>query len=93
MLSFPRVVGWAVLPALVLVGCAGSNPPKLDVRPAAAEAVAADTQPDPAAGAVYRIDSAHQSPFLATTGAVTKNNAYAYAAPPMSATMLIFTAP
>jgi hypothetical protein len=43
--------------------------------------------------AMYRIDAAHQSPYLAATDAVTKYNAYAYAAPPMSATMLVFTAP
>jgi len=61
MLSFPRVLGWAVLPALMLVGCAGSGPPKMDLMPAAAEAVAAVAAvapPDPAAGAIYRIDPA-----------------------------------
>lgn len=43
--------------------------------------------------AVYRIDSTHSTPYLATTDALTKNNAYAYAAPGLSATMLVFTAP
>ena len=43
--------------------------------------------------AVYRIDATHSSPYLATTDALTKNNAYAYAAPALSATMLVFTAP
>ena len=41
----------------------------------------------------YRIDAAHSSPFLVSTEPVTKVNAYAYAAPAMSATMLVFTAP
>jgi hypothetical protein len=43
--------------------------------------------------AVYRIDATHSTPYLATTDALTKNNAYAYAAPALSATMLVFTAP
>ncbi|MEA2747934.1 MAG: hypothetical protein QOI41_2077 [Myxococcales bacterium] len=43
--------------------------------------------------AVYRIDGTHSTPYLATTDALTKNNAYAYAAPALSATMLVFTAP
>ena len=42
---------------------------------------------------VYRIDAAHPSPFLAQQAAVTKINAYGYAAPPLSATMLVFRAP
>lgn len=42
---------------------------------------------------VYRIDAAHPAPYLVTTEALTKNNAYAYAAPGLSATMLVFTAP
>jgi hypothetical protein len=42
---------------------------------------------------VYRIDASHPTPYLATTDALTKNNAYAYAAPGLSATMLVFTAP
>ena len=41
----------------------------------------------------YRIDAAHSSPFLASSGAVTKVNAYAYDAPAFSATMLIFRKP
>lgn len=43
--------------------------------------------------AEYRIDAAHASPFLAASGPVSKLNAYAYSAPAMSATMLVFTAP
>ena len=39
----------------------------------------------------YRIDAAHPSPYLAASQAVTKVNAYGYAAPPFSATMLVFT--
>jgi len=39
----------------------------------------------------YRIDAAHSSPYLAASQAVTKVNAYGYAAPPFSATMLVFT--
>lgn len=42
---------------------------------------------------VYRIDAAHPSPYLVTQAAVTKVNAYAYAAPALSATMLVFRAP
>jgi hypothetical protein len=42
---------------------------------------------------VYRIDAAHPSPYHAATEALTKVNAYAYAAPPMSATMIVFRAP
>lgn len=41
----------------------------------------------------YRIDAAHTNPYLASTEALTKNNAYAYSAPAMSATMLVFSAP
>ena len=41
----------------------------------------------------YRVDATHASPFLATQAAVTKNNAWAYAAPAMSATLLVFRAP
>lgn len=42
----------------------------------------------------YRIDATHASPFLASSEAVTKVNAYAYEAPALSATMLVFrTAP
>lgn len=42
---------------------------------------------------VYRIDAGHPSPYLVTQDALTKVNAYAYAAPPLSATMLVFRAP
>jgi|GEM_PF-1159660 len=38
----------------------------------------------------YRLDAAHSSPFLASQEALTKVNAYAYNAPPMSATLLVF---
>lgn len=41
----------------------------------------------------YRIDAAHADPFLASTENLTKNNAYAYSAPAMSATLLVFQAP
>lgn len=41
----------------------------------------------------YRVDSTHATPFLASSEAVTKNNAYAYSAPAMSATMLVFRKP
>ncbi|MBI4469687.1 MAG: hypothetical protein HY650_10240 [Acidobacteria bacterium] len=41
----------------------------------------------------YRIDAANPSPYLAAQEAVTKVNAYAYSAPPLSATMLVFTNP
>ncbi|MDF2696170.1 MAG: Endoglucanase the largest catalytic component of the cellulosome / Endoglucanase precursor [Labilithrix sp.] len=43
--------------------------------------------------AVWRIDAAHPSPHLAAQDKLTKMNAYAYTAPPMSAAMLVFTAP
>jgi len=39
---------------------------------------------------VYRVDAAHPTPFLASRAALTKNNAYAYSAPAMSATLLVF---
>jgi hypothetical protein len=42
---------------------------------------------------VYRIDAAHPSPYPAAQEAVTKVNAYAYSAPPLSATMLVFQNP
>jgi hypothetical protein len=42
---------------------------------------------------VHRIDAAHSDPYLAMHGALTKKNAFAYAAPPMSASMLVFSAP
>lgn len=42
---------------------------------------------------VYRIDAAHASPHLAARDGLTKKNAYAYDAPPMSASMLVFAAP
>ena len=37
----------------------------------------------------YRVDASHPSPFLASSEALSKTNAYAYAAPPMSATLLV----
>ena len=40
----------------------------------------------------YRVDTAHPSPFLAARATVTKNNAYLYSAPAMSATLLVFRA-
>lgn len=39
---------------------------------------------------VYRIDADHPSPTLAGHETLTKINAYAYAAPPLSATLLVF---
>jgi hypothetical protein len=39
---------------------------------------------------VYRIDAAHKSPYLGESTALTKANAFAYTAPPMSAAMLVF---
>jgi len=42
---------------------------------------------------VYRIDAAHKSPFLSQSDALTKYNAYAYTAPPMSAAMLVLEGP
>jgi mannan endo-1,4-beta-mannosidase len=42
--------------------------------------------------AVYRIDAAHPIPALAEQAPLTKLNAYAYAAPPMSAALLVFRA-
>lgn len=42
---------------------------------------------------VWRLDAAHAKPHLAAREALTKTNAYAYAAPPMSATLLVFDAP
>jgi hypothetical protein len=39
---------------------------------------------------VYVIDAAHPSPYLSRTAALTKHNAYAYAAGPLSAAMLVF---
>ncbi len=41
----------------------------------------------------YRIDQASPNPYLAAQGALSKRNAYAYAAPPMTATLLVFRAP
>lgn len=41
----------------------------------------------------YRIDAAHAAPFPALHDALAKRNAYAYAAPPMSATLLVFQSP
>jgi hypothetical protein len=42
---------------------------------------------------VYRIDSEHPDPTLAAEASLAKLNAYLYSAPPLSATMLVFTAP
>jgi hypothetical protein len=42
---------------------------------------------------VYRVDAGHMDPFRAATASLTKNNAYAYRAPPMSATLLVFRTP
>lgn len=42
---------------------------------------------------VWRLDAAHAKPHLAAQEKLTKTNAYAYAAPPMSATLLVFDAP
>ncbi|CAN5679256.1 glycoside hydrolase family 44 protein [soil metagenome] len=42
---------------------------------------------------VYCIDAAHKSPYLSQTVPLAKLNAYAYAAPPMSASMLVFRTP
>jgi hypothetical protein len=42
---------------------------------------------------VYRIDAGHAAPTLAAEASLTKLNAHLYAAPPLSATMLVFTAP
>ncbi|MBN9164285.1 MAG: hypothetical protein J0I07_25200 [Myxococcales bacterium] len=42
---------------------------------------------------VYRIDAEHAHPHLAMQEKLAKKNAYAYEAPPMSAAMLVFTAP
>jgi hypothetical protein len=39
---------------------------------------------------IYRIDAAHPAPYLSGAAALTRANAYAYAAPPMSAAMLVF---
>ncbi|MBX3203527.1 MAG: hypothetical protein KF764_00600 [Labilithrix sp.] len=43
--------------------------------------------------AVWRLDAEHPKPHLAARDKLTKTNAYAYAAPPMSATLLAFDAP
>ena len=40
----------------------------------------------------YRLDATHPRPRLAQQDTLTKVNAYAYAAPPLSATMLVFRA-
>lgn len=42
---------------------------------------------------VYRVDAGHADPFHASGATLTKNNAYAYAAPAMSATLLYFSRP
>ncbi len=42
--------------------------------------------------AVYTLDAGHASPYLAKTDAVTAANAYAFAEPAMSASLLVFTA-
>jgi mannan endo-1,4-beta-mannosidase len=41
---------------------------------------------------VYRIDAAHPSPHLAAQDTLSKKNAHAYVAPPLSAAMLVFQA-
>ena len=41
--------------------------------------------------AIYRIDAADPSPYLALQDTVTLENAYPYAAPSLSASMLVFT--
>jgi hypothetical protein len=41
---------------------------------------------------VYRIDADHPNPYLAAQETLTKTNAYAYAAPPLSAALLVFRA-
>lgn len=38
----------------------------------------------------WRLDATHSTPFLASSAALTKVNAYAYTAPAMSATLLVF---
>ena len=43
--------------------------------------------------AVYTLDAAHSSPYLAKNDTLTKNNAYAFTAGAMSASMLVFTTP
>lgn len=43
--------------------------------------------------AVFRIDAEHAAPHLAAQEQLTKKNALAYAAPPMSATLIVLTAP
>lgn len=42
---------------------------------------------------VFRVDAAHHDPHLAAQETLAKNNAYAYAAPPMSASLLVFRIP
>jgi hypothetical protein len=41
--------------------------------------------------AVYTLDAAHASPYLAKQDTLTKKNAYAFAGEAMSASMLVFT--
>ena len=43
--------------------------------------------------AVYRIDAADPSPYLALSDTLTLSNAYPYAAPALSAAMLVFQTP
>ena len=43
--------------------------------------------------AIYTLDAAHASPYLARNDTFTKSNAYAFAAGAMSASMLVFTTP
>ena len=43
--------------------------------------------------AIYTIDAAHSSPYLAKNDTLTKSNAYAFAAEAMSASLLVFTTP
>jgi hypothetical protein len=42
---------------------------------------------------IYRIDAADPSPYLVNTLPVTLYNAYPYAAPALSASMLVFESP
>ena len=42
---------------------------------------------------IYRVDTVHPNPLHAATASLTKTNAYAYRAPAMSATLLVFRAP
>jgi hypothetical protein len=43
--------------------------------------------------AIYTLDAAHSTPYLAKSDTLTKSNAYAFSAGAMSASMLVFTTP